>query len=302
LWLGRVILIGAWASRIDRLHYRAHSSGCEPPGKLDADVAVSSNLLATGKGLRNRRLKKECNEQGMDNSRTLVHHCCVVAANSSSCPEFVTPLKGSELQHGRKRTRPVRITEISVHELRDLEVHPEDSREVMIAIPNGYPPANVIRVCVPNAAAFMVQRIPCADKRKRLETANSVPVGRLRQDWANRNFDLGTRKSDHNCRLSLGERRGIQEHSKVRRSLRQLCCTRVRKRSLGEVIFSNTQSLARRREGRMSGTVSDSWPDQMVYQADRLLVKHQDYVVAYEPREPDELLLVDATCPTMQGE
>ena len=172
----------------------------------------------------------------------------------------------------------------------------------MIAIPNVYPAANVIRVCVPNPAAFVVQRIPCADKRKRLEIANSVPVGRPRQDLAIRNFDLGTRKSDHNCRFSVGERRGIQGHSKVRRSLRQLCCTSFRKRSLGEVIFSTTRSIARRREGSISGAVSDSWPGPMVYHANRLLLKHQEYVVAYDPGEPEEFLLVDATCPTKQGE
>jgi hypothetical protein len=65
-WLDRVVVIGGWAHRLDRLHPLALPLDYEPLGTDDTDIAVPLNLPATGEQIQARLLEREFREELME--------------------------------------------------------------------------------------------------------------------------------------------------------------------------------------------------------------------------------------------
>lgn len=173
-WLEQVVIIGGWAHRLYRLHPLAQPLDYEPLGTLDTDVAVPLNLPATGEQLRARLLENEFREELLGDAQPPAAHYRVQGDDQSFYVEFLTPLEGSEVKRGSRRDVTTRVSGVPVQKLRHLELMLHHPWDVLIAPAVGYPTPGLRRVFVPNAAAFLVQKILIHDKRERGKRAKDI--------------------------------------------------------------------------------------------------------------------------------
>ncbi|HTV81238.1 MAG TPA: GSU2403 family nucleotidyltransferase fold protein [Acidobacteriaceae bacterium] len=173
-WLNRIVIIGGWAHRLYRLHPLAQSLEYEPLGTSDADVAVPLNLPATGEQLRTRLLERDFREELMGDTQPPAAHYRVQSGDNSFYAEFLTPLEGSAVKRGGRRDVTARVSGVSVQKLRHLEILLGHPWEVMIAPSLGYPTPHVRDILVPNAAAFLVQKILIHEKRNPDKRAKDI--------------------------------------------------------------------------------------------------------------------------------
>jgi Nucleotidyltransferase len=173
-WLEQVVIIGGWGHRLYRLHALAQPLAYEPLGTLDTDVAVPAHLPANGDDIRQRLLENGFREELLGSMEPPAAHYHVAARNSGFYAEFLTPLVGGEIKRGGKRDVTGQIAGVLVQKLRHLELLLNAPWEVVIAPATGYPTADAWRVHVPNAAAFLAQKILIHDKRDRADKAKDI--------------------------------------------------------------------------------------------------------------------------------
>jgi hypothetical protein len=173
-WFDRVAIIGGWAHRLYRLHPLAQPLDYEPLGTFDTDVAVPAQLPATDKDIRQRLLENNFREELSGETQPPVAHYYVATEGSGFYAEFLTPLTGGYLKRGDKRDATMKIAGVSAQKLRHLELLLNAPWEVMIAPANGYPTAGARRVQIPNAAAFLAQKILIHDQRDRADKAKDI--------------------------------------------------------------------------------------------------------------------------------
>ena len=101
-------------------------------------------------------------------------HYRVESGDNSFYAEFLTPLEGSAVKRGGRRDVTARVSGVSVQKLRYLELLLQNPWDVMIAPATGYPTPGVRRILVPNAAAFLVQKILIHEKRDRDRRAKDI--------------------------------------------------------------------------------------------------------------------------------
>ena len=166
-WLDQVVIIGGWAHRLYRLHPLAQPLEYEPLGTFDTDIAVPLDLPATGGQIRARLLERNFREELMGDMQPPAAHHRVETGDNSFYAEFLTPLEGSAVKRGGRRDVTARVSGVSVQKLRYLELLLQDPWDVMIAPATGYPTPGVRRILLPNAAAFLVQKILIHEKRDR---------------------------------------------------------------------------------------------------------------------------------------
>jgi len=172
-WLDQVVIIGGWAHRLHRLHPLAQPLDYEPLGTLDTDVALPAKLPATGNELRQRLLENGFREELLGSMQPPAAHYHIATGDSGFYAEFLTPLVGGEIKRG-KRDVTTRIAGVPVQKLRHLELLLDSPWEVVIAPADGYPTDGVRRIRVPNAAAFLAQKILIRNKRERADKAKDV--------------------------------------------------------------------------------------------------------------------------------
>jgi hypothetical protein len=173
-WLGQVVIIGGWAHRLYRLHPLAQPLNYEPLGTLDTDVAVPSNLPATGEELRARLLEREFREELLGDMQPPAAHYRVQSGDDSFYAEFLTPLQGGEIKRGDKRDVTARVSGVSVQKLRYLELLLQDPWNVLIAPDLDYPTPGGRRILVSNATAFLAQKILIHNRRTLDERAKDI--------------------------------------------------------------------------------------------------------------------------------
>jgi hypothetical protein len=166
-WLDQVVIIGGWAHRLYRLHPLAQPLEYEPLGTFDTDIAVPLDLPAAGGQIRARLLERNFREELMGDMQPPAAHHRVETGDNSFYAEFLTPLEGSAVKRGGRRDVTARVSGVSVQKLRYLELLLQDPWDVMIAPATGYPMPGVRRILLPNAAAFLVQKILIHEKRDR---------------------------------------------------------------------------------------------------------------------------------------
>jgi hypothetical protein len=101
-------------------------------------------------------------------------HYRVESGDNSFYAEFLTPLDGSTVKRGGRRDVTARVSGVSVQKLRHLELLLQKPWDVMIAPATGYPTPGVRRILLPNAAAFLVQKILIHEKRDRDRRAKDI--------------------------------------------------------------------------------------------------------------------------------
>jgi len=173
-WLDKVAIIGGWAHRLYRLHPLAQSLDYEPLGTLDTDVAVPAELPATDKDIRQRLIENNFREELSGDTRPPVAHYYVATEDSGFYAEFLTPLIGGYIKRGDKRDTTMQVAGVSVQKLRHLELLLRAPWEVDIAPANGYPTDGARRIRIPNAAAFLAQKILIHTKRDRADKAKDI--------------------------------------------------------------------------------------------------------------------------------
>ena len=173
-WLDQVVIIGGWAHRLYRLHPLAQPLDYEPLGTFDTDIAVPLDLPASGGQIRARLLERNFREELMGDMQPPAAHYRVETGDNSFYAEFLTPLEGSAVKRGGRRDVTARVSGVSVQKLRYLELLLQNPWDVMIAPATGYPTPGVRRILLPNAAAFLVQKILIHEKRDRDRRAKDI--------------------------------------------------------------------------------------------------------------------------------
>ena len=173
-WLDQVVIIGGWAQRLYRLHPLAQPLDYEPIETFDTDVAVPAQLSATGDDIRQRLLEHGFREELLGETQPPAARYHVATGGSGFYAEFLTPLIGSNVKRGGRRDATTRIAGVPVQKLRHLELLLNAPWEVIISPANGYPTSGGRRVQVPNAAAFLAQKILIHDKRDPADRAKDV--------------------------------------------------------------------------------------------------------------------------------
>jgi len=173
-WLDQIVIVGGWAHRLYRLHPLAQALDYEPLGTLDTDVAVPAQLPATGEDIRQRLLENGFREELLGETQPPVAHYHVASGGSGFYAEFLTPLVGGAVKRGGRQDATTQIAGVSVQKLRHLELLLDSPWDVVIASGNGYPTATVRQVRIPNASAYLVQKILIHDKRERADKAKDI--------------------------------------------------------------------------------------------------------------------------------
>jgi hypothetical protein len=173
-WLNQVVVIGGWAHRLYRLHPLAQAVDYEPLGTFDTDVAVPPQLPATDKDIRQRLLENNFREELSGETQPPVAHYYVASEDSAFYAEFLTPLIGGYVKRGGKRDATAIIAGVTVQKLRHLEVLLNTPWEVIVAPANGYATDGERRVRIPNAAAFLAQKILIHDRRDPEDKAKDI--------------------------------------------------------------------------------------------------------------------------------
>ena len=173
-WLDQVVIIGGWAHRLYRQHPLAQPLDYEPLGTFDTDIAVPLDLPATGEQIRARLLERDFREELMGDMQPPAAHYRVETGDNSFYAEFLTPLEGSAVKRGGRRDVTARVSGVSVQKLRYLELLLQNPWDVMIGPATGYPTPGVRRILLPNAAAFLVQKILIHEKRDRDRRAKDI--------------------------------------------------------------------------------------------------------------------------------
>ena len=164
-WLDAVVIVGGWAHRLYRIHPLAQPLDYESLGTFDTDIAVPSNLPTASQEMRQRLLDNGFREELLGETEPPVAHYYATTSDSGFYAEFLTPLIGGDVKRGGKRDATTRIAGVSVQKLRHLELLLKAPWEVTIGAGNGYPTAELRRVLVPNAAAFLAQKVLIQKKR-----------------------------------------------------------------------------------------------------------------------------------------
>jgi hypothetical protein len=173
-WLDEVVIVGGWAHRLYRIHPLARPLDYEPLGTFDTDIAVPSNLPTASEEMRQRLLDNGFREELLGETQPPVAHYYATTSDSGFYAEFLTPLIGGNVKRGGKRDATTRIAGAPVQKLRHLELLLEAPWEVTIGAGNGYATAVVRRVHVPNASAFLAQKILIHKKRHPADRAKDI--------------------------------------------------------------------------------------------------------------------------------
>lgn len=173
-WLNQVVIIGGWAHRLFRLYPLAQPLSYQPLGTFDTDVALPAQLPVMEEDIRHRLLENGFREELMGETRPPVAHYYVAAGDSSFYAEFLTPLLRGEVKRDGKRDATQQIAGVSVQKLRHLELLLTAPWEVVIAPFNGYLTTQPRQVHIPNAAAYLAQKILVREKRSRADKAKDA--------------------------------------------------------------------------------------------------------------------------------
>lgn len=173
-WLDHVAIIGGWAHRLYRLHPLAQPLDYEPLATFDTDVAVPPDLPATDRNIRERLLENYFREELSGDTQPPVAQYYVRTEDSSFYAEFLTPLIGGYLKRGGKPDATTQIAGVPAQKLRHLELLLNAPWSVTVEPSNGYPTDSKRRIYVPNAPAFMAQKMLIRNNRDRSDKAKDI--------------------------------------------------------------------------------------------------------------------------------
>lgn len=171
--LDSIVFAGGWAHRLHRLHPLAQPIQYAPLMTRDADIAVPLRGLAED-DLRAQLLAADFHEEFTGDHQPPVARYELGNAAGAFYAEFLTPLMGAE--HKRDGTPEVtaRIGGISALKLRYLDLLLYRPWTIRLEGGNGFPLNRPAAVHIPNAAAYLAQKILIHEKRNREKRARDL--------------------------------------------------------------------------------------------------------------------------------
>jgi hypothetical protein len=172
-WLPDVVIAGGWAHRLHRLHAFAERPGYLPLMTEDVDV-VLGRLSAIDGHMRDVLRAAGFREEMAGDARPPVTHYQLGSPEQPFYVEFLTPLVGSENRRDGTPDITTTISGVSAQKLRSLEILLLGPWAVVIGPDNGFPLERPATVAVPNAAAYVAQKLLILGRRKRQDQERDI--------------------------------------------------------------------------------------------------------------------------------
>jgi hypothetical protein len=171
--LAGVVFVGGWAHRLHRLHAYAQPLEYAPLMTRDADVALPRRVFAES-DIRTQLLAANFQERFIADHQPPVTRYELGEEVGAFYAEFLTPLVGDENRRDGTPDVTARIGRVSAQKLRHLDVLLHEPWTVRLDSGHGYPFHAPTDVLVPNAAAYVAQKILIHGKRRPEERARDV--------------------------------------------------------------------------------------------------------------------------------
>jgi hypothetical protein len=172
-WLPYVVIAGGWAHRLHRLHALAESPGYLPLMTKDVDVALG-RLGAGNANILDMLKAAGFQEEMSGDARPPITYYRLGSPDQPFYVEFLTPLVGSENKRDGTPDITTTISGVSAQKLRHLEVLLLGPWSVAIGPDNGFPLVQQVTVTVPNAAAYIAQKLLILGRRKREDQERDI--------------------------------------------------------------------------------------------------------------------------------
>jgi hypothetical protein len=171
--LTAVVFVGGWAHRLHRLHPYAQPLEYAPLMTRDADVAVPPRAFAES-DIRAQLFAANFQERFIADHQPPVTRYELGDEAGAFYAEFLTPLVGGENRRDGTPDVTVKIGRVSAQKLRYLDVLLHQPWTLRLDRGNGFPFYQPTDVLVPNAAAYIAQKILIHGKRRPEEQARDV--------------------------------------------------------------------------------------------------------------------------------
>jgi len=215
-WLEQMVIIGGWAHRLYRLHTLSQPLEFEPLATLDTDIAVPKKLEVKDEDVPTRLKASGFNEEFFGEHRPPVTHYTLGERGGGFYAEFLTPLIGGTENRG-KPTATLSVAGVNSQKLRYLEMLLNAPWRVTLENSSGFLVKRPTVVQIPNAAAYLAQKLLIHDRRKRKERAKDAmyihdtiqtfgrSLPRLRHEWAENDRTILSGKEAARVTNSVGE-------------------------------------------------------------------------------------------------
>jgi hypothetical protein len=171
--LAVAVFVGGWAHRLHRLHPYAQPLEYAPLMTRDADVAVPLHAFAES-DIRAQLLAADFRERFIPDYKPPVTRYELGEEAGAFYAEFLTPLVGGENRRDGAPDVTVKIGRVTAQKLRHLDLLLHQPWTIRLDRGNGYPFHQPTDVLVPNAAAYIAQKILIHGKRRPEERARDV--------------------------------------------------------------------------------------------------------------------------------
>lgn len=195
-WLQEIVFVGGWAHRLYRSHELAQPLDYPPLMTRDADIALPARAPAAEENIADRLVAAGFKEKLSGEQRPPVTRYQLDEEHGGFYAEFVTPLIGSHSKRDGKPDATTRIAGVSAQKLRHVDLLLVSPWSVALGLEDGYAFSKPVAVRVPNAAAYVAQKILIHDKRRTIAErakdllyvhdtieAFSPSLKEVRKDW-----------------------------------------------------------------------------------------------------------------------
>lgn len=172
-WIGQVVFVGGWASRLYRFHPLALKLSHEPLATLDADVALPERLAPRQEDIATRLKEREFEAELVGEATPPVTYYRLSGDNNFFA-EFLSPLRGSRIKRDGVRDVTTVIAGVSTQKLRYIDLLLEEPWLVTLKAEDGFIPLDAATIRVPNPVAFLVQKALIHDERDPQDRAKDL--------------------------------------------------------------------------------------------------------------------------------
>jgi hypothetical protein len=172
-WLGHLVIVGAWAHRLHRLHPHAGKPTYPPPRTRDVDLALSLRAPLQG-NIREALEHAGFSRMFLGDDAPPVTHYHLGDDDPGFYAEFLVPLHGSELNRSGEPNVTVSKAGINAQKLRHLDLLLASPWSVQVGPDVKLPLDGPTDVLVPNPVTFIVQKLLIHEKRLPNKKAQDV--------------------------------------------------------------------------------------------------------------------------------
>lgn len=171
--LTRLVFVGGWAHRLHRLHPYAQQLEYAPLMTRDADVALPLRVLAE-EDIRKQLVAANFQERFVADHRPPVTRYELGGDAGGFYAEFLTPLTGGENRRDGTPDVTVKVARVNAQKLRHVDVLLQAPWLIRLDRGDGFPFDRPTDVLVPNATAYLAQKVLIHGRRRPEERSNDV--------------------------------------------------------------------------------------------------------------------------------